>query len=140
MKLKILTFNWHEPYLCLLSKINHEFFVVEPEIAPAKFRKWDRKMRPVPDNFELISLDQAREKLEEGELDCIIAHNVKDLIEVKDYYLPKVIVFHNCLTTEIKLGKDKVNREEYLEKLTPFGWRDQGIYFRNEKRGLGDGG
>ena len=119
MKLKILTFNWHEPYLCLLSRMKHEFLVVEPETAPEHFRKWDQNMRPVPDNFQLISMEQVRKKLEQGEIDCIIAHNIKDLIEVKDYSLPKVIVFHNCLTTEIGLGKGKVNREEYLDKVTP---------------------
>ena len=68
MKLKILTFNWHEPYLCLLSRMKHEFLIVEPEIAHEKFRKWARDMRPLPDNFELISINQAREKLEEGEM------------------------------------------------------------------------
>ncbi len=119
MKLKILTFNWHEPYLCLLSRMNHEFLVVEPEIAPDQFRKWDRNMRPVPGNCDLISMEQAHNKLEQGEIDCIIAHNVKDLIEVKDYSLPKILVFHNCLTTEIGLGNNKVNREEYLEKMAP---------------------
>jgi tetratricopeptide (TPR) repeat protein/glycosyltransferase involved in cell wall biosynthesis len=119
MKLKILTFNWHEPYLCLLSRMNHEFLVVEPEIAQDHYRKWDQNMRPVPVNVRLISMKQAREDLEQGEIDCIIAHNVKDLIEVKDYSLPKIMVFHNCLTTEIKLGNNKVNRNEYLQKLTP---------------------
>jgi spore maturation protein CgeB/tetratricopeptide (TPR) repeat protein len=119
MKLKILTFNWHEPYLCLLSRMNHEFLVVEPEIAEGHYRKWDQNMRPVPDNVCLISMKQAQENLEQGEIDCIIAHNVKDLIEVKDYSLPKIMVFHNCLTTEINLGKNKINREEYLQKITP---------------------
>jgi spore maturation protein CgeB/tetratricopeptide (TPR) repeat protein len=119
MKLKILTFNWHEPYLCLLSRMNHEFLVVEPEIAEGHCRKWDQNMRPVPDNVRLISMKQARKNLDQGEIDCIIAHNVKDLIEVKDYSLPKIIVFHNCLTTEINLGNNKVNREEYLHQITP---------------------
>jgi spore maturation protein CgeB/tetratricopeptide (TPR) repeat protein len=119
MKLKILTFNWHEPYLCLLSRMNHEFLVVEPEIAPDHYRKWDQNMRPIPANVRLISVEQARENLEQGEIDCIIAHNVKDLIEVRDYSLPKIMVFHNCLTTEIKLGNDKVNREDYLQTITP---------------------
>lgn len=120
MKLKILTFNWHEPYLCLLSRINHDFLVVEPEISPGHNRKWNKNMRPVPDNFCLITREQAEEQLVQGEIDCIIAHNVKDLIEVKDFSLPKIIVFHNCLTTEIKLGKDKIDKGEYLEKLKPF--------------------
>jgi glycosyltransferase involved in cell wall biosynthesis/SAM-dependent methyltransferase/Tfp pilus assembly protein PilF len=119
MKLKILTFNWHEPYLCLLSRMIHEFLVVEPEIAPDHFRKWNQNMRPVPDNVRLISMKQAQEYLEQGEIDGIIAHNVKDLIAVRDYSLPKIMVFHNCLTTEIKLGKNKINREDYLQKIIP---------------------
>jgi spore maturation protein CgeB/tetratricopeptide (TPR) repeat protein len=119
MKFKILTFNWHEPYLCLLSRINHEFLVVEPEIAPDHYRKWDQNMRPVPDNVRLISIKQAQENLDQGEIDCIIAHNVKDLIEVRDYSLPKIMVFHNCLSTEIKLGNNKINRNDYLQKITP---------------------
>ncbi|MGK0180437.1 MAG: spore maturation protein CgeB, partial [Nitrospinales bacterium] len=119
MKLKILTFNWHEPYLCLLSRMNHEFLVVEPEIAPDHYRKWDQNMRPVPVNVRLISIEQALKDLDQGEIDCIIAHNVKDLIKVRDYTLPKIMVFHNCLTTEIKLGNNKINRNDYLQKITP---------------------
>ena len=117
MKLKILTFNWHEPYLCLLSQMGHEFLVVEPEISPGHFRHWDENMRPVPTNVSLISLTAAKEMLELGELDLIIAHNMKDLIEVKDYSLPKINVFHNCLTTEINLSKKKIIRKEYLDKV-----------------------
>jgi glycosyltransferase involved in cell wall biosynthesis/SAM-dependent methyltransferase len=120
MKLKILTFNWHEPYLCLLSRMNHEFLVIEPEIEPGHFRKWDQNMRPVPNNVCLITMEQALKILEQGEIDCIIAHNVKDLIKVIDYSLPKIMVFHNCLSTEIKLGKNKVDRNDYLQKTTPF--------------------
>jgi spore maturation protein CgeB/Tfp pilus assembly protein PilF/cyclopropane fatty-acyl-phospholipid synthase-like methyltransferase len=119
MKLKILTFNWHEPYICLLSRMNHEFLVVEPEIVPGHYRKWDQNMRPVPNNVCLISMEQALKNLEQGEFDCIIAHNVKDLINVIDYSLPKIMVFHNCLSTEIKLGKNKINRKDYLQKITP---------------------
>jgi glycosyltransferase involved in cell wall biosynthesis/SAM-dependent methyltransferase len=119
MKLKILTFNWHEPYLCLLSQMNNEFLVVEPEIAPGHFRKWDQNMRTIPNNVCLISMEQALKNLEQGEIDFIIAHNVKDLIKVKDYSLPKIMVFHNCLSTEIKLAKNKINRKDYIQKITP---------------------
>ena len=121
MKLKILTFNWHEPYLCLLSRLKHDFLVVEPEIMSGNLRRWDHDMRPVPDNFTLISMAKAHKKLEEGEIDCIIAHNIKDLISVQEYSLPKILVFHNCLTTEIKLSKDKINRNEEELKLHNFG-------------------
>jgi hypothetical protein len=116
MNLKILSFNWHEPYLCLLAQTGHEFLIVEPEIAPDRCRQWDENMRPIPKNVALISKATALEMLELGELDLIIAHNLKDLVEVKDYSLPKIIVFHNCLSTEIKLGKGAVKRKEYLAK------------------------
>ena len=119
MKLKILTFNWHEPYLCLLSRLKHDFLVVEPEIAPGHLRRWDQNMRSVPDNLTLISMATAHKNLEEGEIDCIIAHNVKDLISVQEFSLPKILVFLNCLTTELKLSKYKVNRNEYLKKIGP---------------------
>jgi spore maturation protein CgeB/ubiquinone/menaquinone biosynthesis C-methylase UbiE/thioredoxin-like negative regulator of GroEL len=133
MKLKILSFNWHEPYLCLLARTGHEFLIVEPEIAPGHYRRWDENMRPVPQNVRLISQKIAEEMLELGELDLIIAHNIKDLIVVKDYSLPKIAVFHNCLTTEIKLGKDKVNRKEYLDQVD-FLLKDVHKVFISEKK------
>jgi len=117
MNFKILSFNWHEPYLCLMARMGHEFLIVEPEIAPGHCRRWDENMRPVPENVRLISKATALEMLELGELDLIIAHNVKDLLEVRDYSLPKILVFHNCLSTEIGLSKEEVKRKDYLDKI-----------------------
>jgi glycosyltransferase involved in cell wall biosynthesis/tetratricopeptide (TPR) repeat protein/2-polyprenyl-3-methyl-5-hydroxy-6-metoxy-1,4-benzoquinol methylase len=120
MNLKILSFNWHEPYLCLMAKIGHEFLVIEPEIGPGKIRKWDQNMRPLPKNVRLLSLEAAKEELDQNAVDLIIAHNVKDLIELNDYSLPRILVFHNRLSTEIDLGNGKVDQEEYLAKIQPF--------------------
>jgi len=133
MKLKILSFNWHEPYLCLLAKTGHDFLVVEPEIAPGHYRRWDENMRPIPANVRLLTKKSAYEMLELGGLDLIIAHNIKDLIAIRDYSLPKIVVFHNCLTTEIKLGNDQVNRREYLEQIR-FLLKDVQKVFISEKK------
>ncbi len=134
MSLKILSFNWHEPYLCLLSKIGHEFLVIEPEIGPGKIRKWDQNMRPLPKNVRLLSLESAKEELDRNNVDVIIAHNVKDLIELKDYTLPKVLVFHNRLSTEIDLGQGKVDREEYLAKIKPFFQQAKKVFISESKK------
>lgn len=134
MNLKILTFNWHEPYLCLLSKIGHEFLVIEPEIGPGKIRKWDQNMRPLPENIRLMSLEEAREQLDHNEIDLIIAHNVKDLIELKNYSLPKILVFHNRLTTEIDLGKGRVDREDYFAKIQPIIGPVKKVFISQSKR------
>ena len=119
LKLKILSYNWHEPYLCLLSKIGHTFLIIEPEITEGNYRRWDQNMRPIPDNVILVSEDEAMAQLDEGSLDLIIAHNVKDLIKIRDYSIPKILVFHNKLTTEIGLGNNNINRDKYLSSIGP---------------------
>ena len=134
MNLKILTFNWHEPYLCLLSKLGHEFLVVEPEVAPGKVRAWDENMRPVPSNVRLLSHEQAIEELDRNAVDLVIAHNVKDLIELQPYTLPKILVFHNRLTTEIGLGDGQVGRYEYLSKIQPFLKQVKKVFISQSKK------
>lgn len=119
MKLKILSFNWHEPYLCLLAKTEHEFLIVEPETSSDVIRRWDVKMRAIPDNVRLLSSLEATEILDRGEIDLAVAHNVKDMIWLREFSLPKIMVFHNRLSTEIALSRQAVGRDEYLHKLRP---------------------
>ena len=133
MKFKILSFNWHEPYLCLLARTGHEFLIEEPEIVPGHYRHWDQNMRSIPKNVSLISRNTARKILEHGEFDLVIAHNIKDLIEVREYILPKIFVFHNCLSTELSLSKNKVNRKSYLMNIKSL-LKDVNKVFISEKK------
>ena len=134
LKLKILSYNWHEPYLCLLSKLGHTFLIIEPEITEGNYRRWDQNMRPIPDNVILVSEDEAMAQLDEGSLDLIIAHNVKDLIKVRDYSIPKILVFHNKLTTEIGLGNNNINRDKYLNSIGPLLIDVNKIFISDSKR------
>ena len=133
MKLKILSFNWHEPYLCLLARTGHEFLIEEPEIVPGHYRHWNQNMRSIPENVSLISRNTARKILEHGEFDLVIAHNIKDLIEVREYILPKIFVFHNCLSTELSLSKNKVHRKAYFKNIKPL-LKDINKVFISEKK------
>ena len=119
MNFKILSFNWHEPYICLLSEIGHRFLIVEPEITNGNYRRWDKNMRPIPSNVRLISEEEATAHLDKDEIDLVIAHNVKDLVKMNIYILPKILVFHNKLSTEILLGNNKIIRDDYLNKISP---------------------
>jgi len=119
MSLNILSFNWHEPYLCLLSEIGHNFLIVEPQISEGNYRRWNTNMRPIPDNVRLLSENEAVDHLDKGEVDILIAHNIKDLIRLESYVLPKILVFHNKLSTEIALGNNKINYKDYLSKVGP---------------------
>ena len=44
--LRILTFNWHEAYICLLAKTGHKFTVVDKH--KGGHAGWLQGTRPVP--------------------------------------------------------------------------------------------
>ena len=134
MNLNILSFNWHEPYLCLLSEIGHNFLIVEPEITVGSYRRWDKNMRSIPSNVKLISEHEAINQLDKGAVDIVVAHNVKDLILLNSYYLPKILVFHNKLSTEISLGNNEVNCDDYLQKIGPLLRGVKKVFISESKR------
>ncbi|MDX9714333.1 MAG: glycosyltransferase [Dissulfurispiraceae bacterium] len=112
MGLRVLTFNWHEAYITLLAKTGHEFDVVQ-KWKGGRFG-WMTEFRPVPQNCRLITEDEAKAKLADSEYDRVICHNVEDLVFTLSFKIPKVYVFHNKLTTEIGLGGNAVDRNDYL--------------------------
>lgn len=115
MGLRILTFNWHEVYITLLSKTGHDFDVVQ-KWKGGRFG-WMTEFRPVPQNCRLITEDEAKAKLASSEYDRIICHNMEDLIFTLSYKIPKIFIFHNKLTTEIGLGGNTIDRAEYLKQV-----------------------
>ena len=119
MNLTVLSFNWHEPYLCLLADIGHKFLIIEPEVTPNNCRRWDKNMREIPLNVQLISQNEATAKLDKGEIDIVIAHNIQDLVALRSYILPKILVFHNKLSTELLLSDQICLRDAYLKKIEP---------------------
>jgi len=112
--LRVLTFNWHEAYLHLLSKTGYTFDVVQKR--KAGLYGWIEAFRPVPENMRLVHLHAALERLRAGFYDRVIAHNFEDLLAVRDCGVPIILVFHNKLTTEIALSRTPVDRKAYLQQ------------------------
>jgi len=115
MPLNILTFNWHEPYICLLAKTGHLFEVVLRLKGGRK--EWLVEQRPVPENIILISEEHALRKCYCHFYDIIICQNIDDLLLVKDIEIPKILIFHNKLSTEIALGGNTISKEDYLKQV-----------------------
>jgi glycosyltransferase involved in cell wall biosynthesis len=106
-RLKILTFNWHEAYLCLLAKTGHDFVVVDK--IKGGYRGWLHGTRPVPKNLTLLpvgSEQEAASRARQGEFDLIVCHNVSDLIAMTGIPTPKIMVFHNRILTEMTLSRE----------------------------------
>ena len=134
MDLNIITFNWHAPYLYLLSKIGHKWLIVEPEVASGRVKQWEWEMRPLPENAQIISEEIALKILNQGKVDLILAHNIKDLIFVRDYQLPKIMVFHNKLITELGLSSGEIDRKDYLNKIAPYRKGVKEVFISESKR------
>ena len=97
--MRILTFNWHEAYLCLLAKTGHPIDIVERFKGGSQV--WFYETRPLPPNARIVREATARRGMREHTYDAVICHNVKDLLWVQEWPVRKILVFHNKLSTEI---------------------------------------
>jgi len=98
-QLKLLTLNSHEAWIYQLSALPAQVDIIDG--LPNRYTaSWDRRMRPVPDNGRLISLAQAQSTT--TPYDCIIAHNITDIMDVKDIPGPRILVLHGMLETRLK--------------------------------------
>ncbi len=76
--------------------------------------------RPLPGNAKIVNKNEVEKGLADGFFDLIICHNINDLLTVHGYpEAPKILVFHNKLSTEIALGGNKVDRAAYFEQIKP---------------------
>jgi hypothetical protein len=67
-------------------------------------------MRPVPANARLIGLDEALAA--PFNYDCMIGHNITDLLDLKTLSGPKILVIHSTIEGKLAEGEAPVQREE----------------------------
>ncbi len=105
--MNILTFNWHTPYLSLLAELDHHFDVAPKTKEGVPAAPWHETMRPLRPNISPITTRQALDRLKKRSYyDLILAHNVMDLVFTKEVSLPKILVFHNKLSTEVEMANN----------------------------------
>lgn len=119
---RILTFNFHEPYLCLLARTGFSFDVGLYDKPPFA-REWQTRFRPMPANLAPVEEKTWRRDLQSGVYDVVIAHNELNANDVFGCPAAAILVCHNrrnFLETTVTGDKDK-GRESYekiLAKLT----------------------
>jgi len=94
---RILTFNFHEPYLCLMAKTGYRLSVGLYEQGPLA-RTWQTKFRPVPSNIEFVPEAQWRADLAAARYDVVIAHNESNALDLLRGRVAKILVCHNRKT------------------------------------------
>jgi 2-polyprenyl-3-methyl-5-hydroxy-6-metoxy-1,4-benzoquinol methylase/Tfp pilus assembly protein PilF len=104
---RILTFNFHEPYLCLLAKTGYDFTVGLFDELPLR-RDWLTSFRPVPPNISFVDEKTWRDDACEGRYDLIIAQNPTNALEVFRSVGPAILLCHNRRTfMETTIPKEK---------------------------------
>lgn len=113
--MRLLTFNSHQPYLHVLATaLPWEVGVVIPQLPSGETRPWNPAVRPLPENVRTFpSLAKA---LREPRWDLAVAHNIHDLLELKDLDLPKIFVAHGTITGRIVQDGSSLDPREYAEQ------------------------
>ncbi len=91
---RILTFNFHEPYLCLMAKTGLKIDLGRYE-SGALARDWQTHFRNKPDNLQEIPEGEWRDRAQRGYYDVIIAHNEMNAIDVFQARARKILLCHN---------------------------------------------
>lgn len=96
--MRILTFNCHESYLSALARLGGPMEVVV-DLPGHHVTGWDERMRPVPPNVRLIGLADLADAARRA--DCLVVHNLTELLATKHLALPRVLVLHTSLLGRI---------------------------------------
>jgi hypothetical protein len=91
---RLLVFDCHEAWVYQLRWLDQPMDVIVG-LRGRDARGWDFAMRPEPPNARIVRLEEV---LSSGEVyDCIVAHNLSDLLDVKSLVGPRLLVLHEAL-------------------------------------------
>ena len=114
--MRILTFNSHQSYLHLLAgALPWKFGIVTPRYASGFARKWDPRIRPLPEGARLYA--SVQEAVRADSWDWILTHNAHDLIDTREISLPKVFLVHGTLSGRVLQDQSSIDRALYLKNL-----------------------
>ncbi len=135
--MKVLAFNWHEPYLALLARVGFTWIVADWR------RRWNAAYRPLPGNARLISdPEETRALVAGGGVDLVLCQTADDLAWLGPHPLPVVYLAHNSLDNEVRgqpAGAAEALRERVRGRLERHGGRFVAISAMKRERWALDG-
>jgi pentatricopeptide repeat protein len=101
----LLTLNCHEAWVYQLASLGYGLDIIDG--LPGRYcSSWDTNVRPVPNNANLVTLDQVLSS--RSSYYCIIAHNLTDLLDLKTLPGPRILVLHSTLTLRARQHKLRI--------------------------------
>jgi glycosyltransferase involved in cell wall biosynthesis len=94
MNERLLVFDCHEAWVYQLRLLRRPMDIVVG-LRGRSVQGWDERMRPVPPGARLMRMEEALRTRDTYA--CIVAHNLTDLLEVKNLAGPRLLVLHEAL-------------------------------------------
>jgi hypothetical protein len=108
--------------------------VITPNLSSGIQRSWNTRIRPLPGNIRLYS--SVREALADSSWDWVLTHNINDLMDTREVFLPKVFLFHGTLSGRILQDKSNIDKKLYINNLKMIlaAYKARVLYVSNLKR------
>jgi glycosyltransferase involved in cell wall biosynthesis len=91
---RLLVCNCHEAWVYQLGVLGYQLDIIVG--LNGRYTKgWDERIRPVPANSHLVSLEEA--VWSQNHYYCIITHSITDLLDIKERPEPRLLVIHSTL-------------------------------------------
>lgn len=95
--MRILTFNWHEPYLGMLAGTGHEWVIADWH------RPWNTGFRPLPENAARCGDEaEAAALVDDRRVDLVLCQSPQDLAWLDERPCPVIYLAHNSLPNEVR--------------------------------------
>ncbi len=117
--MRLLVMNCHEPWIYQLRTLDADLDIVVG-LSGRDLKAWDERMRPIPARARFLTLEDVR--AERGaSWDCVIAHNISDLMDLKDVDAPTLLMIHVSLDWRIaQSGGGGVTAAALRERLAQY--------------------
>jgi hypothetical protein len=114
---RLLVFNCHEAWVYQLRLLDMPMDIVVG--LPGRHTlEWDVGIRPVPPKSRLVTL---REVLAAREnYDCVVAHNLTDLLDAKTLQCPRLLVIHVSLDGLVLEQDARIGAKEFRDAVAVF--------------------
>jgi hypothetical protein len=115
----VVTINSHQPYLHLLGGLGHDFVVLDRGLRGSDC-PWQDSVRPLPAGFRLATLTEGTALAHQTPFDVGIAHNITDLLTLKDLCPRLVLIIHGTLAGRIASETSRTGGAEFLQVVSRY--------------------
>lgn len=117
MTAPLLVFDCHEAWVYQLGALGLPLEIIVG-LRGRHTQKWDENMRPVPPNARLVRLEEVLR--DRRRYECIVCHNLTDLLDSKAIESPRLLVIHETLDSAMREQRAGVSGENFRAAVARF--------------------